>query len=113
MTAKIDPMDAHRVRDRFAGNFVRARRHLLMSQEDLGFRACLHRTEIGMLERGIRLPRIDTFLKLAGALESSPNELLDGIVWVPQAPLVGSFVIAVPIESARNEGSDRGRPWRS
>ncbi len=49
-----------------------------------------------MLERGIRLARIDTLVKLAGALEVSPNELLEGIAWVPTAPLIGSFEIQAP-----------------
>lgn len=84
------------VADQFAANLVRVRKQAGISQEELGFLASLHRTEIGMLERGIRLPRIDTLIKLAGALEVSPNELLDGVAWVSTVPLVGSFEIQVP-----------------
>ena len=76
---------------RFGQNLTRCRRQVGLSQEELGFRASLHRTEIGMLERGIRLPRIDTLVKLAGALEVSAGDLLDGLDWTPGGPRVGQF----------------------
>lgn len=71
------------VASRFGTNLLRARKRAVLSQEEVGFRASLHRTEIGMLERGVRLPRIDTLVKLAGAVEVDPGELLDGIAWSP------------------------------
>jgi transcriptional regulator with XRE-family HTH domain len=52
----------------FGANLRRARRRAGLSQEQLGYRASLHRTEIGLLERGARVPRIDTLVKLAAAL---------------------------------------------
>jgi transcriptional regulator with XRE-family HTH domain len=76
---------------RFGENLARRRREAQLSQEELGFRASLHRTEIGMLERGIRLPRIDTLIKLAGGLEIPPGDLLEGLDWVPGGPRVGQF----------------------
>jgi len=45
----------------------------------------LHRTEIGQLERGIRIPRMDTVVKLAGALEVPPGDLMKGMAWKPPA----------------------------
>lgn len=76
---------------RFGENLVRCRKRVGLSQEELGFRASLHRTEIGMLERGIRLARIDTLIKLAGAMEIPPEDLLDGLAWTPGGPRVGQF----------------------
>lgn len=67
-----------------------------MSQEELGKLAALHRTEIGMLEHGTRLARVDTLMKLAGALAVSPAELLEGIHWNPGNPSEGSFSISEP-----------------
>jgi transcriptional regulator with XRE-family HTH domain len=83
MSPKTDPAVSREVAQRFGANLLRERKRADLSQEEVGFRAALHRTEVGMLERGIRLPRIDTLVKLTGALESSPDELLDEIVWVP------------------------------
>jgi len=67
----------------FGENILIARRRADLSQEELGFLASLHRTEIGQLERGIRLPRIDTVVKLAGALNVPPGDLLKGMAWKP------------------------------
>lgn len=57
----------------------------------MSFRASLHRTEIGLLERGARIPRIDTLAKLAGALGVPPADLLDGIEWQPGDMHIGRF----------------------
>jgi transcriptional regulator with XRE-family HTH domain len=64
---------------RFGANLNQARRASGLSQERLAVVAGVHRTEIGLLERGLRIPRIDTVLKLARALEIGPGELLIGI----------------------------------
>ncbi len=69
------------VKRRFADNLRELRRHADISQEELGFRASLHRTEVGELERGARLPQLDTILKLAGALAIPPADLIDGMAW--------------------------------
>jgi transcriptional regulator with XRE-family HTH domain len=76
---------------RFGENLTRLRERSGVTQEDLAFRASLHRTEIGLLERGGRIPRIDTLAKLAGALVVLPGELLDGIVWEPGSVRRGDF----------------------
>jgi transcriptional regulator with XRE-family HTH domain len=61
------------------------------SQEELGVMASLHRTEVSLLERGLRLPRIDTIIKLAGALEIPIEALIEGIGWSPGWTNLGSF----------------------
>lgn len=48
-------------------------------------------TEIGLLERGARIPRIDTIIKLAAALEVPAKHLLDGIEWTPTTTEGGGF----------------------
>jgi transcriptional regulator with XRE-family HTH domain len=77
--------------ERFGANLVRERKRVGLSQEEVSERADLHRTEIGYLERGIRLPRLDTILKLAGGLEIQPCDLLDGMAWKAAAPISGRF----------------------
>jgi transcriptional regulator with XRE-family HTH domain len=68
-------------RDRFAINLRKARQKAKVSQEELGFRCDLHRTEISLLERGGREPRLGTIVKLAGSLGVTPEELCSGIRW--------------------------------
>ena len=77
----------------FAENLKRHRRLARMSQDELSVRASVHRTEISMLERQIRLPRIDTLVKIAASLEVSPAELLVGIEWLPGDIKFGGFRI--------------------
>lgn len=76
-------MPAVQPRDRFAVNLRRARATRGISQEELGFRCELHRTEISLLERGGREPRLGTIVKLAGALDTPPAKLCEGIAWLP------------------------------
>jgi len=77
--------------ERFGKNLRRVRKREDLSQEQLGRRASLHRTEIGLLEKGERVCRIDTLVRLAGAMAVPPGELLDGIDWVPGPETVGTF----------------------
>jgi transcriptional regulator with XRE-family HTH domain len=87
-------MEARReVAQEFGLNMLVARKRADLSQEELGFRASLHRTEIGELERGVRLPRIDTVVKLAGALSVPPGDLLKGVAWSPGRERLGRFRI--------------------
>lgn len=79
---------------RLGRNLFMARRRAGFSQEELGAMACLHRTEIGMVENGTRLPRVDTLIKLASALDVRAEELLAGIEWTVPAPTrSGSFSV--------------------
>jgi transcriptional regulator with XRE-family HTH domain len=80
-----------KVERQFAANLRACRKRAGLSQEALGFRASLHRTEIGLLERGARVPRIDTLIKLAAALDIGPCDLLVGIAWEPGERRPGRF----------------------
>jgi transcriptional regulator with XRE-family HTH domain len=78
---------------RFAANLRRLRLAADLSQEELGFRADIHRTQTSFIEGGHRLPRLDTLVKLAGALGVTPNDLLDGIAWEPTEHRPGNFIV--------------------
>jgi transcriptional regulator with XRE-family HTH domain len=65
--------------ERFAANLRRERTRTGFSQEELGDACDLHRTEISLLERAGREPRLLTIVKLARALGVAPTRLLDGI----------------------------------
>ena len=77
--------------EQFGLNLAHHRRRADLSQEELGVRASLHRTAVGQLERGERIPRADTLVKVAGSLGVSPCDLLDGLGWRPGGTVVGSF----------------------
>ena len=79
----------------FAENLASARKGAGVTQEELAFRAALHRTEIGLLERGERVPRIDTLIKLASALGVEVEELLTGLIWQPGDFQPGAFEISI------------------
>lgn len=72
-------------KERFAANLRRARQAAGLSQEELGYRCDLHRTEVSLLERAGREPRLATIVKLAAVLETSPDELCAGVSWMPKA----------------------------
>jgi transcriptional regulator with XRE-family HTH domain len=84
----LPPVD---IAARFGDNLARCRRQADLSQDELGVRASVHRTEISQLERGLRVARIDTLIKLAGSLEVSPEELLAGLGWDPGGTRIGRF----------------------
>ncbi|MGC1851569.1 MAG: helix-turn-helix transcriptional regulator [Solirubrobacterales bacterium] len=86
---------------RFGENLRRLRKAADISQEELGLRCSLHRTEIGLLERGARVPRIDTLIKIASGLGIRIDcALLDGITWTPAITEAGAFTILPPPEPA-------------
>lgn len=63
-------------REQFAANLRRERLARGLSQEALGDLADLHRTEVSLLERGGRDPRLGTIVRLARALKSDAADLL-------------------------------------
>ncbi len=68
------------MRTQFAANLRHHRTRVGLSQEALADLCDLHRTEISLLERCKRSPRLETIVILARGLElSSAGELLKGI----------------------------------
>lgn len=95
------------VADRFGDNLRRIRKREDLSQEELARRASLHRTEIGFLEHGERVCRVDTLIRLAGAMAIPPGELLGGIDWVPGPEPKGAFFIrSSPISAIPRRGTE-------
>lgn len=75
------PQAAIGLQRRFAENAILLRNRADLSQVLAAERSGLHITQISLLERGLRLPRLDTIVKLAGAFEVEPCELLAGMAW--------------------------------
>ncbi|MEQ8998825.1 MAG: helix-turn-helix transcriptional regulator [Coleofasciculus sp. B1-GNL1-01] len=68
-------MDNTDIKQRFGLAVKQRRRELGISQEELSFRAGLHRTYISDIERGSRNPSLENIDKLAKALEISISAL--------------------------------------
>ena len=67
-------------REKFAENLRRRRDRAGLSQEALADVCGLHRTEISLLERSKRSPRLETIVILARGLGlKSSGDLLEGI----------------------------------
>jgi transcriptional regulator with XRE-family HTH domain len=66
-------------RARFSANLRAQRTKRDLSQMALGNLAGLHFSEVSLLERGVRDPRLSTITKLARGLGITPARLLDGI----------------------------------
>jgi len=75
----------------FGRNLARCRKQVGLSQEELAVRASLHRTAVGQIERGERVARVDTLVKLAGGLGLPPGDLLVGLSWQPGGTQLGRF----------------------
>lgn len=81
-----------------------------LTQEVLAKRAGLHRTEIGRLESGERVPKIDTLIRLADSAGTTTAKLLDGIYWLPapeQAEPIGTFTFSLGFDPLRREAPPR------
>jgi transcriptional regulator with XRE-family HTH domain len=92
---------AEEFKHRLGKNIARCREKAELSQEGLGLRASLHRTEISQAERGLRVLRTDTLVKIAGALGVPASELLDGLVWEPGEYTPGGFQLRPSAEASQ------------
>jgi transcriptional regulator with XRE-family HTH domain len=102
---RANDSELFQLKERFAGNLIVARSRLRLSQAETARRASLHRTLVSLLERGERLPQLDTIVKLAGAVESQPCELLEGMCWQIRQPR-GGGLYAVEGGPKKGVGSD-------
>jgi len=69
----VDPVE------QFAINLRKARINRGLSQEALGAASDIHRTEVSLLERAGREPRLTTIVRLARALKLKPIDLLENV----------------------------------
>ena len=61
----------------FGHNVRRIRNEAGLSQEELGYRAKLHRTYISSIERGERNVSVENIFAIADALKVAPGDLLN------------------------------------
>jgi len=98
------------IAERFGRNLFRARQDAGLSQEALAALCSLHRTEIGYLEGGKRVPRLDTVIKLATALEAPLDDFTEGIEWVRGEKGQGGFLVRPQGLSIPTKFDNQDRP---
>lgn len=69
----------------FAQLLIAARREAELTQEELGFLSGLDRTTISALERGVASPKLESVIRIAGALGLDPAALVPSVRWRPPA----------------------------
>jgi transcriptional regulator with XRE-family HTH domain len=79
------------VAQRFSENLARELDRSPLSQEAVAARAGVHRTQITKLLEGVHVPRVDTMIKLEGALGLERATLIQGITWNPATTPSGEF----------------------
>lgn len=94
-------------------NLRKIRRRADMSQDDLAHRSGIHHTEISLLERGGRIPRLDTAIRILASTGGDARDLVDGVGWEEPAhwDQKGWFTIVglsgpVDVRSPRRRGED-------
>jgi transcriptional regulator with XRE-family HTH domain len=70
-------------RERFAANVERLRRRKGMSAESLAERSGIDAGELDEILRADREPGYEAIARLSGALGVEPEELFEGIGWIP------------------------------
>lgn len=90
----LPPSDELRVR--LGANVRKHRKRLGISQEEFAFRAEIHPTAVSSLEIGQTLPYIHTFVRVAGGLGVTTDDLTAGILWTPPETIVTPGGFEVP-----------------
>jgi transcriptional regulator with XRE-family HTH domain len=57
-----------------------------ISRSDLSARAAITTQRLGQIENGVSVGTLDVWVRLAGTLGASLDELLAGVRWVPVPP---------------------------
>lgn len=83
------PIEARRLpydaRARIADNAFLLRKRAGYTQEGLSERAMVSVERISKLENGSVVGPLDTYVRIAGSLEVTLNDLLAGVRWIPGA----------------------------
>jgi transcriptional regulator with XRE-family HTH domain len=83
-----------RLAERFAANLTRCRERAGINKSQLARLTELNPTAISRFESGKRMPRLDTLVKITGALDCRADELVEGMGWKPDLAAYGSFQVA-------------------
>jgi transcriptional regulator with XRE-family HTH domain len=70
-------------RERLGGNVTVRRLRAEMSRGELGSRAAVSTRRLAQVEEGRAAATLDVWVRIAGALGESLDELLAGVRWIP------------------------------
>jgi transcriptional regulator with XRE-family HTH domain len=85
------PQKSKDARIRFAANVERLRAERGFSLGRLAERSGMEAKELEAILRGDSEARVDSILRLAGALEVSPGKLYEGVAWIPDGEGGGEY----------------------
>jgi transcriptional regulator with XRE-family HTH domain len=97
------------MKERFGVNLRECRKRVGISQHELSFRAEMGLNSVSLLELGTKQPRIDTFIRLAGALGVTPNELAEVVATPGSFDVPDDPKLAAEIAALRSTAAGRGR----
>lgn len=69
------------VAEQIGRNLARGLERSPLSQDEIAKAAEMHRTHLRLIRRGERIPRLDTLVRIAGALDMDASELLRNVSW--------------------------------
>ncbi|MGD9736296.1 MAG: helix-turn-helix domain-containing protein [Solirubrobacterales bacterium] len=75
----------------FASNVQRAMAERGLTVSEVADRAELSLNHVNLILEGRRKVQLDTLVKLAGALDVAPEQLLDGVEWISDGQGGGEF----------------------
>lgn len=104
---------SYEARARLADNVFLHRRRAGYSQEALSERAMLSRARVGEMERGQVGAMLDTYVRLAGSLSITLDDLLAGVTWTPgaiESEIEAGYLVEFEIEAPN--AADEGKKER-
>ncbi len=79
-----------RARRRLGANVTVRRLRAEFSRAELGFRGAVSARRLAQIEEGRSAATLDVWVRIAGTLGESLDDLLDGVSWVPARAGAGS-----------------------
>lgn len=86
-------MEPHPLAEQFGRNLQRCRGRAGLSQEEAALAIGIYTAQVSFLERGLRLPRIETIVRVSAGLGVTPCVLLSGLHWSPGYSVEGHFYV--------------------
>ena len=88
------------------GNRIKeAREQTHLTQEDLAEIVGISPTHMSVIERGVKTPKLDTFVKIANALHLSADALLQDVV----TPVTDSIIAELSVRIGRLPQNEQSR----